>query len=153
MTLLTEHGGTSFFFFFKCLWFKNLFIHFHMLRKGWRIVLWEEPLETERRCVHADVRCSSQWMSSYCTTLCFLVVVKTQEILSSDYSTVLLRHAHTHTHTSALLLVHLLISQASISKPCLHWPISVCPRWAGLHAALLLDEAEWEVPLPLAAAN
>lgn len=55
--------------FLKCLWFKNLFIHFHMLRKGWRIVWWEEPLETERRCVHADVRCSSQWMSTYCTTL------------------------------------------------------------------------------------
>lgn len=46
--------------------------------------------------------------------------------------------------TCSLLLF---INRASISKSCTHRPVAVDFKWAGLQAALLLDRAEWVVPL------
>lgn len=85
-------------------------------------------------------------VSKYYSTVCLLVVVKGEGILSSDYATASLRRTRQiHTHPYTLLLTYLFISQAYISKSS-HWPISVSSRWAGLQAAPLLDGAKWEVP-------
>lgn len=46
--------------------------------------------------------------------------------------------------TCSLLLF---INRASISKSCTDRPVAVDFKWAGLQAALLLDRAEWVVPL------
>lgn len=46
--------------------------------------------------------------------------------------------------TCSLLLF---INRTSISKSCTDRPVAVDFKWAGLQAALLLDRAEWVVPL------